>query len=290
MVTKISIPKISSIDFLKKILEARVNNPKSLPGFYTKISSDLLDGFQNYIKNKGNPEVIQFLDFSKYVDDINDVDKRKDTLRNLYLTKNDDYITPILNDLRSNHGLQFCPYCGEEVIPSTLDHYLPKEKYPEYSICLANLIPMCTKCQGKDAKGEKTLNLNNNRYFLNPYYEYIDEFLVLKILPPFEVPDFVLDLNNSVDKKQYSLLANHVIELGIYDRFLRFAKTKHIHLMKLSKKNRQTGNPIKNKIEIYLEDVELKSVNTWSAIYYRSVLENLDLLDYLDNGFLPDYI
>lgn len=38
-----------------------------------------------------------------------------------------------------------CPMCGEGQV-STLDHYLPKEKFPEFSILASNLIPACSDC------------------------------------------------------------------------------------------------------------------------------------------------
>ena len=47
---------------------------------------------------------------------------------------------------------------------------------------------------------------------------------------------------------------------------------------------------MRGKVEIYLEEKEIKSKNVWSAIYYRSVLGNSDLVDYLDSGDLPDFI
>ncbi|MDO7453446.1 hypothetical protein Q5X70_02700 [Acinetobacter baumannii] len=289
MVTKIKAPDISSIEFINKVLESRVVSSNRWSAFYKAIEKDLISSYERYIQEKGNPEIISTLDFKKY-SAINDVELRKKTMINLYTTKQDAYITPILDSLRTKHNLLFCPFCGEEVIPSTLDHYLPKEKFPEYSICLVNLIPMCTKCQGKDAKGEKVLDINNCRIFLNPYYENVDKFLVLSILPPFNEPGFILNLKDIKDKSYYKLLASHVIELNIYDRFLNFARSKHISLLKLAKKNRQSGRPIKEIIQIYLDEKEVNSTNSWSAIYYRGVLFNPDFLNYLDREDLPEYI
>lgn len=289
MVTKIKTPDISSIEFINKVLESRMVSSNRLRTFYRAIEKDLISSYESYIQEKGNPEIINNLDFKKY-SAVNKVESRKKTMINLYLTKQDNYITPILNNLRTNHNLLFCPFCGEEVIPSTLDHYLPKEEFPEYSICLANLIPMCTKCQGKDAKGEKVLDSNNCRIFLNPYYENVDEFLILNISPPFDKPTFVLNLKYIEDRAYYKILASHVVELNIYERFLNFAKSKHISLLKLAKKNRQSGRNINESIQYCLDAGEVNSSNVWSAIYYRGVLSNNDLIDYLNYENLPEYI
>lgn len=290
MVTKVKAPDIESVKFITEVISSRKDNPQSLPEFYTAIQSDLISSYDEFGKNKGNPEIINALNFRKYTNSDLEVPLRETTLRNLYSTKGDNYITPILNDLRSEHGLLFCPYCGEEVKPSTLDHYLPQEKFPEYAVCLENLVPMCTKCQGKDAKGDKVLDKNNSRIFLHPYYEGIEEFLVLKISPPFDTPNFILNLKPLKDKYEYHQLSRHVVELNIYERFLSFVKSQHINLLKLSKKNRATSNLMDNKIQNYLEEREIKSNNAWGAIYYRSVLSNRDLLNYLNYEDLPDFI
>lgn len=287
MVTKVNIPTINSLEFIETILSSRINNKKSFPDFYKAIQSDLINSYKKFSECKGNPEAIPALNFIKYTDYVS---LRHNTFINLYSTKDDEYITPILNNLRNEHGLLFCPYCGEEVKPSTLDHYLPKEKFPEYAICLENLVPMCTKCQGKDAKGDKVLDENNYKYFLHPYYEGIEEFLVLTIAPPFDNPDFILNLKPLDDKYEYQQLSRHVVELNIYERFLSFVKSLHLNLLKLSKKNRVTGKAMNSKIEIYLEEREIKSSNTWGAIYYRSVLSNNDLLNYINHEDLPDCI
>lgn len=290
MVTKIPMPSTCSVEFISKILKTRLGDKRSNPEFYQKIGNALIYSYLEYDDKKGNPEKIKQLSFDLYVNNSNDVEARKDSLINLYENRNDSFIYPILRDLRKKHNLLFCPFCGEEVIPSTLDHFLPKEKFPEYAICLNNLIPMCTKCQGKDAKGEKILSLNNQRIFLNPYFDSIEEFLTLEICPPFDKPDFVLNLKEIEDKNTYELLASHVVELNIYDRYLDFATSQHIQLLKLAKKNRVTGKSIREKVEIYLEEREEKSKNTWAAIYYRSVLNNTNLLNYLDVGNLPNHI
>jgi hypothetical protein len=60
-----------------------------------------------------------------------------------------------------------CPLCGVGTV-RTLDHHLPKSKYPAFSVCPYNLVPACDYCQaGKLAKhpadaGEQTIH---------PYYD-----------------------------------------------------------------------------------------------------------------------
>lgn len=60
-----------------------------------------------------------------------------------------------------------CPLCGVGVV-RTLDHHLPKSKYPDLSICPRNLVPACDFCQtGKVSKHPA----NAGEQTLHPYYD-----------------------------------------------------------------------------------------------------------------------
>lgn len=51
-------------------------------------------------------------------------------------------------------GLTVCPYCNREYINcrskkaagAQLDHFYPRSKYPVFSVCLYNLVPVCGNC------------------------------------------------------------------------------------------------------------------------------------------------
>lgn len=60
-----------------------------------------------------------------------------------------------------------CPYCGFGQA-STLDHYLPKSKYPFFSILASNLVPSCKDCNtGKSAVVASVANDQS----IHPYYD-----------------------------------------------------------------------------------------------------------------------
>ncbi len=73
-----------------------------------------------------------------------------------------------------------CPYCGDGKIEE-VDHYVPKEDYPEFTLYPNNLIPLCNKCNKK--KGSKFIDGQNRRQFINFYYDNIGsvEFLSVEI-------------------------------------------------------------------------------------------------------------
>ncbi|QQR58262.1 MAG: hypothetical protein IPG59_01860 [Candidatus Melainabacteria bacterium] len=64
-----------------------------------------------------------------------------------------------------------CPLCGKTPKPPTLDHHLPKSKFPILAIYPQNLVPVCHECNG--LKGDTFPTLETEQ-ILHPYYESIE--------------------------------------------------------------------------------------------------------------------
>ena len=60
-----------------------------------------------------------------------------------------------------------CPMCGS-MHSGTLDHYLPKNGYPIFSVFSKNLVPAC-KCNSK--RSETLLGANPGERVLHPYFD-----------------------------------------------------------------------------------------------------------------------
>lgn len=80
----------------------------------------------------------------------------------------------IYDSLLSRAPLGRCPFCGVGHA-STLDHYLPKTKYPQLSVVPLNLVPSCKDCNtGKSSAVSSTAGDQS----LHPYYDhqnFVDE-------------------------------------------------------------------------------------------------------------------
>ncbi|MFJ8578501.1 HNH endonuclease [Micromonospora sp. NPDC093277] len=69
-----------------------------------------------------------------------------------------------------------CPMCGRGQV-ATLDHYLPKAHYPQFSIFSRNLIPACHRCNFK--KGD-IIGKAAGR-FLHAYFDALPERSILRV-------------------------------------------------------------------------------------------------------------
>jgi hypothetical protein len=64
-----------------------------------------------------------------------------------------------------------CPYCGHRRVRQ-LDHFLPKSKYPAFSVTPLNLVPSCSDCN-KDKLDGDCDDLTDLP--LHPYFDSIDD-------------------------------------------------------------------------------------------------------------------
>ncbi|MCL2190077.1 MAG: HNH endonuclease [Defluviitaleaceae bacterium] len=125
-----------------------------------------------------------------------------------------------VKDLRKKYKeeVQMCPYCFISNI-SELDHYIPKARFPEYSLLNINLVPSCSGCNKiKEDKWSVTTPL-----FFNPFiHNFLEERFIKAELTPDnlsrnKIPSlkFYIDIDNCTNKSEGLLLQSHFDKLGL---------------------------------------------------------------------------
>lgn len=296
MVAKLSIPQFDSVEIIKTIITERVQHRD----FFETMRNDWINTVLSYRENSGSPHIIQFLDLSKYISqeridieieksntDINQqesldrlVERRKKSLIGLYKPENNKMLYTILETMRDKHQLRFCPCCGEPGKPGTLDHYLPKSIYPEFSIVIENLTPMCTDCQ--EFKGNKVLDKHGNKVFLHPYFDLVElVFIELDIRPPFDNPSgFIASVPNTVPTDLKNLVERHLKDINFIARFEEFCSSEYSDLLTIlsEEKTDPKRETVLKVVERFLKKAQQKDPNFWEAIFYRGILNNRHLL------------
>lgn len=275
---RLPLPAACSIAIIGKIVAERQSGKNA--SFFSSIELEWCDRVREYLNYAGSPEYIQAWP---------EIDCRRNTFHNLYNSAgpgsaHGDAIEPI-----RNHDLDICPACGEFGAPNTLDHYLPKGKFPHFSIVPANLVPMCDACQGK--KLEKTGDLETPRFFIHPYFDTfsIPRVVDLIIWGNYEVPTFELRPHPRLQEEEASLVATHLRELNIPGRYIRFFRNENRRLIKNVTKMRKSGQHIRETIEGFLDGFSDPIPNSWQYIFYTGVLNNDNYIRYLEAGELPRY-
>lgn len=267
------INPIHKIDYnlkLNEIITAkRTTQGKNL----ALILPDLLKRFEQYNKTCTNLEKLKATPKK--------IQPHKDALKELYEMP----ITCVEDLLKQIKAIKprCCPYCGKHAIPETLDHYLPKEKYPEFSIYYQNLIPCCGRCNNL-----KSTNIieNNERVIFNPYFDNFLDDIFLKVIIYIDkkssLPIFEIEIDDSlIGNKSKNICEKHLTKLKLRGDYIDYFSDGVQHI-----KNKYKPENIKVDLDTLKFDItrelnaEIKrfGVNNWICALYRAILANESFL------------
>lgn len=195
----------------------------------------------------------------------------------LYIYDNPPASMSYIGDLRLSLAGETCPMCGGQN-PGELDHYLTKQRYPEYACLSYNLVPACS-CNR--LRGEKLFDPITQARVLHPYYdECLGRPLIdLRFDPSATPPVFKIHYMIGEADPDFGNVKFHVDNIIRKTNFLthiskRWGKLKAQPDAILPKHRDYRDN--KNQFHEYLAELsEGKSVdegaNAWSTIFLRSI-------------------
>ena len=131
-------------------------------------------------------------------------DETAGALRTNYLhTYNGKCLFSLREALFANVPLNLCLMCGTSRT-ADLDHFLPQEKYPEFSILPTNLVPICTSCNR--LKANIVTSADGARFF-HAYYDDVPSDWPL-LVASIEISDTVVAVFAVNQKLTGQTLAN----------------------------------------------------------------------------------
>jgi len=179
-----------------------------------------------------------------------------------------------------------CPMCGSRG-NGTIDHYLPKGLFPEFSFFSLNLIPCCAKCN----------NLRNDAFHgaqqdarpVHPYFDGVaadDSLVEIVIQPDYSAPLFVarpaVDPTHPLHDAVKWHLENIIVPAGL-ERHCQYLWGRLIAMPLTLCGRTPTIDAIRSAFEIRLNDEmgAYSSLNSWDACFYLGLHANDDALEYL---------
>lgn len=206
-----------------------------------------------------------------------------ESLRHCYATKTkemtslrDILLEPDIDDFDE------CPFCGLSE-PKTLDHYLPKEDFPEFSVYPKNLIPMCSVCNSC-YKGVKCFK-GGRRLFIHTYYDIfpVHDFLMANVDINAKISIEFSSVNILHEPYFSSLFNSHFKELGLNSRFKRKATAeigrKRNTLRRIYNRN-GSGQDVSDELRaIAIGLREEYGGNFWKVSLYDCLASNMDFCD-----------
>lgn len=187
---------------------------------------------------------------------------------------------PHITKMRETSKHLVCPMCGS-MHSGTLDHYLPKNGYPIFSVFSKNLIPACN-CNSR--RGEILLGPNAGERVLHPYF---DSCLGERLLSAhFEdlgaVPKVSLVLLVSTAHPNYPAISFHVDRIVKRSAVLEYVRDRWSKLIRRPSliarafaKNIATEDEVQAILagELDCLDDLHGSKNNWDSIFLSGLLD-----------------
>jgi 5-methylcytosine-specific restriction endonuclease McrA len=190
----------------------------------------------------------------------------------------------IYNSLLSQSPLGKCPFCGFGHA-STLDHYLPKSKYPQFSVLPFNLVPCCKDCNtGKStaiattAEGQSLHPYFDHQNFIDDQWLYAE---VIQTTPAFirffvKAPDHWDDISKARVKA-------HFRNFNLNLRYSVEASSELVSLRDVLVSYCQLGSEwVRKHLGIEAKSSTSQHSNSWKTAMYQALVAS-DW--YCDGGF-----
>lgn len=270
---KLPIQEINPLTVFQKCLEDFDN--QNIKNMLESLEDDIDTYTTEYI-NKASNETIYEIEQRH----IFNGDNLKDSLKRLYedyMVKNSSKGRIYYDQIKSNYFT--CSVCNHQV-PSTLDHFLPKSKFPIYAVNPKNLVPCCNDCN----TAKSTFSASNyGEQLIHPYFDldvfFNKQWLKAEILEmePIGVVFTTLTLEEWDDDSSYlNRISNHFIKYKLNKMYTPQAISE-INSMKMILKNkfREEGTL---SVEMYLRDIANSKKefhpNSWQAATYKALSES----------------
>lgn len=214
-------------------------------------------------------------------------DLQKEAMQHAFTVETEP-MTALRGNLLERISVARCPFCGISE-SSTLDHYLPKERYPEFSVFPKNLVPSCAVCNTR--KRDRILDEGTNvRMFLHPCYDLIPDTVFLAVRARMEADALILSYHLTrpagMALHTFQHLRSHFNELGLADRYRRMG-LEHLGgqypALRRAYGSGEDAERVAEKLIEGAKDFEVVSgSNYWLAKLYRALADNDD---FCDGGF-----
>lgn len=168
-----------------------------------------------------------------------------------------------------------CPFCSQRIV-KTLDHYLPKSKYPIYAVTPINLIPSCSDCN-KDKLVEYPESPEQET--LHPYFDDVDDEVWLKakiiLTEPIGFEYYVFASPNRTDLLNARIL-NHFTSFSL-NKLYSVHAIEELENNKYHFKKLYTNGGV-DLLKAHLKDCfdsrSSNDINSWQTAFYGALYED----------------
>lgn len=229
--------------------------------------------YDSALYNKVVPNEMEQFKQSSLPDNVDSAE-----MANVYTTKFAAEKSPgkkYYNAIKKQAKLNICPICGIRPV-KTLDHYLPKSKFPTLSVTPSNLIPACRDCNmdKRDSVAYDSKNIPVHLYFddvPNEPWLHVTVGDNLEILYYISCPD-------AWDEGFRNRLEKHLKFYDLYELYSSHANSEIANSIYMWKKTiiQSDADTLKLSLIDECKSAEINDVNSWKAALYRGLVKSFD--------------
>ena len=173
-----------------------------------------------------------------------------------------------------------CPFCGVGRV-STLDHYLPKTKYPTYAVTPVNLVACCAEC---NKKKKSEIGETRENEFIHPYYDDFDDAVWLKVKIIFDeeiIFSFYVEKPDTWKQEKYERAQNHLKKLQLNKLYVAHCGEEFSEYGYTAKELYEIGGEelVKEDLLGRIEERRRVTKNNWRAALYEGLLESREFFE-----------
>lgn len=180
-----------------------------------------------------------------------------------------------------------CPYCAQRDV-DTLDHYLPKAKFPTYAITPYNLVPSCMTCNRIKIDD---VSQRREEEVIHPYYDNFanEKWIAAQIIEGEPVAfRFMVQCPETWDEQKKLRAKKHFEQFKLDDLYKNKASQEYIGcLNRIKRLYKRGGKELSiEDLREYIEDKDVIHLNTWQAAMYQAIIDN----EWFWDTYLPSIV
>ena len=200
-----------------------------------------------------------------------------------YFTKKEKKIRRIYDEILAKS--ERCPCCGGIGISAQLDHYLPKQKYPQYSVYPKNLIPCCRDCN--EGYKKAIFATQEKDQLIHPYFDkeiFFNEQWIYASYDATSLNDteatiqYFTQIPSAWNATDANRANNYFDILGLESRFAKEANSELQTLIPQLNQFLNYPNHYQMMLDVYQNCADNFSINHWKRVMYQAVCEYISNL------------
>lgn len=231
----------------------------------------VLSAYAEYRKTKGSSTTSQLSLSYPWPDKFSD----------LYEGRAIKYDLKWIETIATSTKYGYCSMCGAET-HKTVDHFLPRSPWAEFSFFSLNLVPSCGICNTK--RGNRANAPGTTPRLLHPYFDekiLVKRLHVTGIKGPYEAPEFEPNVCHSLKRTEALRARRHMkqsIDLVVYHQFCSNRWSE----LKQEIKRLKTKSAVKKRLKTLLEDsVSTSGPNSWKTAFYAGAYGSPSVISWL---------